>query len=165
MVVDGRREDAAGELVDQRREAPGYVDVAELAAHDVGVLALHQGVVVGVPGAGLGELGVQLGEQPGDLAVDVLGAGASLRDALSAWKPMTAKGKRSRSPSSTGSRKRSEIAAAAPMNSYWEDSPAVLIHGPRQCGKTTLALEAGRTAGYDTISFDDERPIAVPALR
>lgn len=37
-----------------------------------------------------------------------------------------------------------------------EDSPAVLIHGPRQCGKTTLALEVGRTAGYDTISFDDE---------
>ena len=46
-----------------------------------------------------------------------------------------------------------------------EDSPAVLIHGPRQCGKTTLALEVGRAAGYDTISFDDERPIAVPALR
>lgn len=102
-----------------RREAPGYVDVAEPAAHDVGVLALHQGVVVGVAGAGLGELGMQLGEQPGDLAVDVLGAGASLRDALSAWKPMTAKGKRSRSPSRTGSRNRSEIAAAAPMNSYW----------------------------------------------
>ena len=58
----------------QRRVAPGDVDVAEPAAHDVGVLALDEGVVVGVPGAGLGELGVQLGEQAGDLAVDVLGA-------------------------------------------------------------------------------------------
>ena len=39
-----------------------------------GTAGIDQGVVVGVPGAGLGELGVQLGEQAGDLAVDVLGA-------------------------------------------------------------------------------------------
>ena len=37
-----------------------------------------------------------------------------------------------------------------------QDSPAVLIHGPRQCGKSTLALHVGRSAGYDYISFDDD---------
>ena len=37
-----------------------------------------------------------------------------------------------------------------------EDSPVVLIHGPRQCGKTTLALSIGVEKGYDYISFDDE---------
>ena len=37
-----------------------------------------------------------------------------------------------------------------------EDSPAVLIHGPRQSGKSTLAIEAGRDGGYDYITFDDD---------
>ncbi len=36
------------------------------------------------------------------------------------------------------------------------DSPAVLVHGPRQCGKTTLARMVGDTLGYDYISFDDD---------
>ena len=35
------------------------------------------------------------------------------------------------------------------------DSPAVLIHGPRQSGKTTLARVVGDPRGYDYISFDD----------
>lgn len=37
-----------------------------------------------------------------------------------------------------------------------EDTPIVLIHGPRQCGKTTLARAAGDAAGYAYISFDDD---------
>lgn len=37
-----------------------------------------------------------------------------------------------------------------------EDSPATLIHGPRQCGKTTLALHVGKARGYNYLSFDDE---------
>lgn len=37
-----------------------------------------------------------------------------------------------------------------------EDSPAVLIHGPRQSGKTTLAQRVGARAGYAYFSFDDE---------
>lgn len=37
-----------------------------------------------------------------------------------------------------------------------EDTPVVLIHGPRQCGKTTLARAVGDTAGYAYISFDDD---------
>jgi hypothetical protein len=36
------------------------------------------------------------------------------------------------------------------------DSPAVLIHGPRQCGKTTLAQVVGRRVGYTYLTFDDD---------
>ena len=36
-------------------------------------------------------------------------------------------------------------------------SPAVLVHGPRQCGKTTLARSVGGPLGYSYISFDDDR--------
>jgi len=36
------------------------------------------------------------------------------------------------------------------------DSPVVLVHGPRQCGKTTLARAVGDAAGYAYLSFDDD---------
>lgn len=36
------------------------------------------------------------------------------------------------------------------------DSPVVLIHGPRQCGKTTLAQTVGTRMGYAYTSFDDD---------
>jgi len=36
------------------------------------------------------------------------------------------------------------------------DSPVVLIHGPRQCGKSTLAKMLGKKQGYTYTSFDDE---------
>lgn len=32
----------------------------------------------------------------------------------------------------------------------------VLIHGPRQCGKTTLARAVGDEAGYAYVSFDGD---------
>jgi predicted AAA+ superfamily ATPase len=35
------------------------------------------------------------------------------------------------------------------------DSPVVLLHGPRQCGKTTLARRVGDRAGYGYFSFDE----------
>ena len=35
-------------------------------------------------------------------------------------------------------------------------SPAVLVHGPRQCGKTTLARLVGEPRGYRYVSFDRE---------
>ena len=36
------------------------------------------------------------------------------------------------------------------------DSPVVLIHGPRQCGKTTLARVVGARLGYAYVNLDDE---------
>lgn len=36
------------------------------------------------------------------------------------------------------------------------DTPVVLIHGPRQCGKTTLAQSVGNASGYVYISFDSD---------
>ena len=37
-----------------------------------------------------------------------------------------------------------------------EDSPAVLIHGPRQSGKTTLARRFGQDRGYVYLNLDDD---------
>ena len=36
------------------------------------------------------------------------------------------------------------------------DSPVVLVHGPRQCGKTTLARGVGERRRYTYVSFDDD---------
>lgn len=36
-----------------------------------------------------------------------------------------------------------------------QDTPIILIHGARQCGKTTLAQAIGSELGYHYISFDD----------
>ena len=45
--------------------------------------------------------------------------------------------------------------AEGPLAEALADSPAVLIHGPRQSGKSTLARLVGDPKGYDYISFDD----------
>lgn len=41
-----------------------------------------------------------------------------------------------------------------------EDSPVVLLHGPRQSGKTTLAQWVGRERGYSYYTFDDGAALA-----
>lgn len=40
------------------------------------------------------------------------------------------------------------------------DTPVVLVHGPRQCGKTTLARMAGDPRGYTYFSFDNDVALA-----
>ncbi len=41
-----------------------------------------------------------------------------------------------------------------------DDTPVVLIHGPRQCGKTTLAQKIGKERGYRYLTFDDVNLVA-----
>ena len=45
--------------------------------------------------------------------------------------------------------------AEKPLLEALSDSPAVLIHGPRQSGKTTLARLVGELGGYAYITFDN----------
>lgn len=40
-----------------------------------------------------------------------------------------------------------------------QDTPVILIHGARQCGKSTLALSIGEKLGYHYISFDDDNQL------
>lgn len=42
------------------------------------------------------------------------------------------------------------------MHEALADSPVVLIHGPRQCGKSTLARRIGDLEGYVYHTFDDD---------
>ena len=46
--------------------------------------------------------------------------------------------------------------AASLLKVSLADSPIVLIHGPRQCGKSTLARQVGDELGYAYITFDDD---------
>lgn len=46
--------------------------------------------------------------------------------------------------------------AARPLAEALAHSPAVLVHGPRQCGKTTLARSVGGPLGHSYVSFDDD---------
>jgi len=41
-----------------------------------------------------------------------------------------------------------------------QDTPIVLVQGPRQCGKTTLAKKVGLPLGYSYYTFDDEDTLA-----
>ena len=36
------------------------------------------------------------------------------------------------------------------------DTPVVVVQGPRQCGKTTLALRVGGTLGFEYVNLDDD---------
>ena len=45
--------------------------------------------------------------------------------------------------------------AAPSLSEALADSPVALIHGPRQCGKATLARMINASRGYTYTSFDD----------
>jgi len=46
--------------------------------------------------------------------------------------------------------------AQASLQASLADTPVVLLQGPRQCGKTTLARSVGEPAGFGYLSFDDD---------
>lgn len=46
--------------------------------------------------------------------------------------------------------------AGARLLTALADTPVVLLHGPRQCGKTTLARMVCEPAGYGYLTFDDD---------
>ena len=50
--------------------------------------------------------------------------------------------------------------AEATLITALADTPVVLIHGPRQCGKTTLALQVGKRRRYRYYTFDDAATLA-----
>lgn len=50
--------------------------------------------------------------------------------------------------------------AEAALTEALADTPVVLLHGPRQCGKTTLARAVGVRAGYGYFTFDDAATLA-----
>lgn len=54
--------------------------------------------------------------------------------------------------------------AAPLLEQALSESPVVLIHGPRQCGKTTLAQAVGEEHGYTYFSFDDAVTVAAATI-
>ncbi len=50
--------------------------------------------------------------------------------------------------------------AEARLREALADTPVVLIHGPRQCGKTTLARLVGARSGHAYFTFDDSATLA-----
>lgn len=75
VEVEVGREHVEGKVVDGESEATWDVSVTEMLAHDRSVLTFDQGIVVGLSGTGLGELGdVEFVEQSSDAVIDVLRA-------------------------------------------------------------------------------------------
>jgi predicted AAA+ superfamily ATPase len=50
--------------------------------------------------------------------------------------------------------------AESSVSEALDDTPVVLLHGPRQCGKTTLARVIGERRGFGYFTFDDAATLA-----
>ena len=50
--------------------------------------------------------------------------------------------------------------AETTLSAALTDTPVVLIQGPRQCGKTTLAQQIGKKRRYRYYTFDDAATLA-----
>jgi predicted AAA+ superfamily ATPase len=46
--------------------------------------------------------------------------------------------------------------AEGPLAEALADTPVVIVHGPRQCGKTTLVTRAGTRLGFEYVNLDDD---------
>jgi predicted AAA+ superfamily ATPase len=46
--------------------------------------------------------------------------------------------------------------AESALTEALSDTPVVLVHGPRQCGKTTLAKQVGERLGFAYLNLDDD---------
>ena len=94
----------------------GMVGMAEELAHHVAVLAYHQGIIVAVPGTGLGELDAQFFQPPGDLFIDVCRAVVGVEPQAN-----------ERAARQQGSKGRDEIALADALDTDHRLKPGHLI--------------------------------------
>ncbi|MBU3729618.1 MAG: ATP-binding protein [Phycisphaerales bacterium] len=46
--------------------------------------------------------------------------------------------------------------AEGPLAEALADTPVVIVHGPRQCGKTTLVTRIGTRLGFEYVNLDDD---------
>jgi hypothetical protein len=46
--------------------------------------------------------------------------------------------------------------AEGPLAEALADTPVVIVHGPRQCGKTTLVTRVGTRLGFEYVNLDDD---------
>jgi len=53
--------------------------------------------------------------------------------------------------------------ASVRLQEALKDSPVVLVHGPRQSGRTTLARSVGEPLGFAYVSFDDPAVLTAAA--
>lgn len=74
MEVDVRIKEFLMVSIEQIGALLGDMGIAQLLADHRSVLGFHQGIVVGMSGAGFGETDQELVEQPGHIMIDKFGS-------------------------------------------------------------------------------------------